>query len=404
MRHSVARTRELTQMAPPGSPVRPGGRAMIRRMSVSLAIHRRPGSFSDRWIERARALGIPHRIVDCLGPGIVEELAPHDALMWHWTHTDKAELLAARAIIRAAEELGLLVFPSTETCWSFDDKIAQLYQLRALGAPVARTWCFYSEPAALAFLESADFPMVMKLRRGAGSTNVRLVRDRAEARHLARRAFGHGFSTGSTGGGILPSDPTLRLARARRRGNLAAVALRAPRTLLDHWRTRRDLGRERGYLYLQEFLPGNAYDLRVTVIGARAFAFSRNVREHDFRASGSGSIDYSRSRVKPECLRIAFDLAARLRAQSAAFDFAFDAAGAPRVLEVSFGFLAKYVHECPGYFDDGLRFVEGHTWPQDAIFDDLLAALERSAGVPRARGGRQVAAGCAATGPATGSP
>jgi glutathione synthase/RimK-type ligase-like ATP-grasp enzyme len=348
-------------------------------VTYSLAIHDRPGSFSDRWAERAAELGVEHELVDCLGTRIIADLRRHDALLWHWTHTDPADLLVARSIIRSAEELGLLVFPSTATCWSFDDKIAQKYQLEALGLPLAQTDCFYSEEAALAWIDRADFPRVMKLRGGAGSTNVRLVRSRREARRMARQAFGSGFSTGSMGAGALPSDASLRLARAKARRDLAGVLLRLPRTLYGHWRTRRP-NAERDYLYMQEFLPNNRYDTRVTVVGRRAFAFTRNVRKNDFRASGSGDIDYSRDRVAPECLRIAFEASRKLRSQSAAFDFAFDAEGKPKVLEWSFGYLAKAIRACPGYWDEDLKFVEGQCWPQDAILDDLLAALRERAG------------------------
>lgn len=340
-------------------------------MGLSLAIDDRPGSFSDRWAERARELGIRYQLVDCLESGIIPELAKHDGLLWHFNHRAFADLLVARHVIRAAEELGLLVFPSTDTCWSFDDKVAQKYQLEAVGAPLAQTDVFFSEQAALAWIETAEFPRVLKLRGGAGSANVRLVRDRSEARSLTRLAFGRGL----TGRGILPGDAMLRLGRARARKDLLGVLLRAPRTLAQHWRENRQERSERGYIYFQEFLPGNAFDTRVTVIGRRAFAFTRNVRPHDFRASGGGFFVYDIARINLECVRIAFRTAARLRSQSAAFDFAFDREGKPRILEVSFGYLAHVVHACLGYWDDALRFVEGHFWPQDVILEDLLAAL-----------------------------
>jgi glutathione synthase/RimK-type ligase-like ATP-grasp enzyme len=340
-------------------------------LTVSLAIADRPGSFSDRWLARAADLGVAHERVDGLDSRIVSRLRGHDAFLWHFTHSRPADLLVARAVIAAAEELGLLCFPGSDTCRSFDDKLAQKYQLEALGAPLAQSDCFFSEESALAWLETARFPLVMKLRGGAGSSNVRLVRRLGEARALTRRAFGRGLETS----GVLPTDAVLRLQRARGRRDLAGVLLRAPRTLLDHWRRREERPRERGYVYFQEFLPGNAYDVRVTVIGKRAFAFTRNVRRNDFRASGSGSLDYARERIPEECLRIAFRTAAGLRSQSAAFDLAFDAERRPRILEVSYGYLAKFVHDCPGHWDESLRFVEGHVWPQDAILDDLLAAL-----------------------------
>ena len=50
---------------------------------------------------------------------------------------------------------------------------------------------------------------------------------------------------------------------------------------------------QRDYLLVQEFLPGNGFDTRITVIGNRAFGFRRFNRPDDFRASGSGRIDWN---------------------------------------------------------------------------------------------------------------
>ena len=47
-------------------------------------------------------------------------------------------------------------------------------------------------------------------------------------------------------------------------------------------------GKEREYVYFQEFLPGNNFDIRIIVIGDKAFGLKRMVRKGDFRASGSG--------------------------------------------------------------------------------------------------------------------
>ena len=43
---------------------------------------------------------------------------------------------------------------------------------------------------------------------------------------------------------------------------------------------------ERGYVYLQEFVPNDGYDMKVVVVGDKLSGFYRPVRTHDFRASG----------------------------------------------------------------------------------------------------------------------
>jgi glutathione synthase/RimK-type ligase-like ATP-grasp enzyme len=337
-----------------------------------IAIHHAAGSFSDRWIERCRAQDVPFVIVNCLSTGIVQELASCSALMWHWHHSDPTLRLAAKHVIVGAERMGLVVFPSTATCWHFDDKIAQKYALEAASAPVPRTWVFYSLPDALEFARTAELPLVFKLRNGAGSTNVRLLRTRRDVVAHARRAFGSGFRPVAA----YTNDVATKARRAWRSGVLPAL-LRAPETLRRIRERNRGLGSERGYLYLQEFVPGNTHDTRVTVIGERAFAFRRGVRPGDFRASGSGLIDYAQDAIDERCVSVAFEIAARLGGQSTAFDFVRGPAGQPKILEISYGYVANAVFECGGHYDRSLRFVPGHVWPQDAILNDVLAAVER---------------------------
>ena len=125
-------------------------------------------------------------------------------------------------------------------------------------------------------------------------------------------------------------------------------------------------------------MPGNQGDTRVTIIGNRAFGFLRANRPGDFRASGSGRIDHDPARVDPNCVELAFTVARRLDTQSMAFDFVLNPHGEPRILEMSYAYQAEAVYNCPGYWDEGLGWHEGHVWPQDAILEDLLWAAKLS--------------------------
>jgi hypothetical protein len=131
---------------------------------------------------------------------------------------------------------------------------------------------------------------------------------------------------------------------------------------------------EAGYIYFQEFLPGNAGDTRVTVIGDRAFGFIRKNRPDDFRASGSGLIDFSPDLVDPRYIEIAFDINKRGRFQAMAYDFLMKG-NEPVIVEISYTFLDKAVHQCPGHWDSSLRWIEGQMWPEEAQVDDFLARI-----------------------------
>src|SRR5262249_26757951 len=123
-----------------------------------------------------------------------------------------------------------------------------------------------------------------KLRCGAGSQNVRLVRNRHEAEAVCRQAFGVGFPAAP---GYL-DDARTRLRHIGGWKEFCQKLKRVPESVVSTIRYKRYGPRQRGYVLFQEFMPGNDYDTRVTIIGNRAFGAVRHNRPNDFRASGSG--------------------------------------------------------------------------------------------------------------------
>jgi glutathione synthase/RimK-type ligase-like ATP-grasp enzyme len=293
------------------------------------------------------------------------------ALLWHWDLNSPAELLAARPIVRSAEEAGLVVFPSSSTCWHYNDKLAQKYLLEAVDAPLIPTYVFFDKIRALDWIAHASYPKVFKLRCGAGSTNVRLVTSRSQAEALCHKAFGSGFVASH---GYL-ADLRHKMRRVGSTDQFIQKLRRLPTALASAAARRNLLPRERGYILFQDFLADNAFDTRVTVIGNRAFGFRRFNRSTDFRASGSGLVEWSPEEIDRRCVELAFSVSHRLKTQSLAFDFLFDANREPRIAEVSYAFVAKLVHDCPGHWDREYSWHPGHIWPQDAILDDVLSAI-----------------------------
>lgn len=349
------------------------------RTKGTIGIHNRPGGFSDRWLAYCDEREIPYRVIDCLASDVVQQSRGLTAVLWHWSHDDPRSQLVARQIIASLEATGVVVFPSAKTCWHFDDKVAQKYLLEAIDAPVISTWVFTDKMKALAWVDTASWPKVFKLRCGAGSGNVRMVRSAREAVALCDQAFGRGFPPS---GGYFTDLPT-RVRKGRVSGEFWRRVRRAPRTIRHRMALRRRMHREKGYVYFQEFLPDNPFDTRVTVIGDRAFAFRRANRPDDFRASGSGSLDYDPTVIDQRCISTAFRVADRIRSQSLAFDFLFDGSRQPVICEISYCYMAAAVYRCPGHWRRDGSWQAGQVWPQDAILEDLLAQL--SASIPESR-------------------
>src|SRR5574340_476885 len=347
---------------------------------IRLAIHPRANSFSDRWIGHSRERGIPVETISGYDSNLAARLSGFDAFLWHFDQDDPRDMLMARTALEAAEAAGLTVFPNHATRWHFNDKIGQKYLLESLGAPLVPTLVFYDRAEALAWLRSASYPLVGKLRSGAGSANVRLLRDYSQASAYCERLFGRGYVP-------VPGyfdDAATKFASIRQSREFRAKLRRMPRAVLRRLLARRQSQVERGYLLVQQFVPGNLFDTRITVVGDRAWGFTRNVRKNDFRASGSRNIDYNVERINPECVRIAFTVARQLKMQSVAFDFVTAAERRPLIVEISFGYASLPVYSAAGQWTPDLEWIPGHRHAEDFILDNLVSSLVARAGAERA--------------------
>jgi len=334
---------------------------------MKLAIHHRPGSFSDRWIAYCEEQGIDYKIVNAFDTDIIQQVSDCDAFMWHHNHTAFKDKLTAKRILFALEHAGIKVFPNFKTGWHFDDKVAQKYLLEAIGAPLVPSYVFYDKQEALDWVSKTTFPKVFKLKGGSGSSNVRLVKSSQEAKKIIKTAFSRGFSQSSRLGVF---KEHLRKIKEGEQGILIGVAKALFRlvALSDYAKQQ---STEKGYVYFQDFVPNNDFDVRVVVVAGRAAAEKRYVRENDFRASGSGKFSYED--IDERIIKIAFETAKKLNLQSAAFDFIYDNENKPLIVEVSYGFGTGGISKAPGYWDCELNWYEEKFNPQQWIIDDLIS-------------------------------
>jgi len=110
---------------------------------MKFAIHHFENSFSVRWIEYCNNNNIEFKLVDCFSNSIINDLQDCDALLWNWYDGDYKTKKFAKQLTYSVEKLGKIVFPSSATCWHYDDKIGQKYLLEAVDAPFIPTYIFY---------------------------------------------------------------------------------------------------------------------------------------------------------------------------------------------------------------------------------------------------------------------
>ena len=327
-----------------------------------------PQSFSSRWAARAEETGVKVRTVNVYAGDFFRQLAGCDGFMWRFGYSPNPRLFAKRLLPAIEHGMGIPVFPSLETAWHFEDKIAETYLLQSAGLPTPATSIFWDRSSALDFCRSATYPLVLKLTSGYRSANVRLLNNFDDAAHWIDRLFGPGVTAlDGPGGGWRQAVQRAKSALRQARGEPVHQDLDSYE--LQH-----------GYFYVQEFAAGNAFDTRVTVIGNRAFAYRRFNRPGDFRASGSGRFDWDVSQIDEDSVRLAFRVARRLRTQSIAVDV-LQQGGRKVLTEISYTYASFPVRGCPGHWvlqgdaDGPLAWKDGSMYAEDAIFDDFLGRL-----------------------------
>lgn len=341
---------------------------------MKIAIHNHAGSFSDRWIPYCEQNNIAYKIVNCYDSDIIEQIRDCDGLMWHWSQEDYRAQNFARQFIISVEKMGIKVFPNSDNCWHFDDKVGQKYLLEAIDAPIVPSFVFYDKNKAIDWINRTSFPKVFKLRGGAGSINVKLVKNKRQAIKLIRRSFGRGFAFSSRFDGFkdrfwhLKRDKNLNAFIFVLKGFLRLIIARKGSKLLP---------RQKGYVYFQEFIPNNKFDDRVVIIGNRALSFRRSVRKNDFRASGSGIFNLDPKVANLEAIRIAFKTSRQMNVESLAFDFIYDFSNNPLIVEMSYAFPMKgETNRCEGYWDDNLNWHNDSVNPQRYIIEDFISLLK----------------------------
>lgn len=338
---------------------------------MKLAIHNTNNSFCERWVAYCKKQNIQYELVNCYRNNIIEQLQECDALLWHHQQGSPKDILFAKQLLFALQQSGKVVFPDFNTGWHFDDKVGQKYLLEALGIKeFVPSYVFYSRTEANEWTKHATFPKVFKLRGGAGSQNVKLVSTKAESFRLIRKAFGKGFSPYDAWGNLKERVRKYRLGKMP-----VYEVLKGLVRLVISPPYARIMGRERGYVYFQDFMHGNSFDIRIIVIDRKAFALKRFVRKNDFRASGSGSFKYDKEEFDIQCISLAFDYTKRLQAQCVAFDFVFDTTNNPKVIEINYGFAPSGYDDCPGYWDEDLTWHEGKFDPYGWMIELVLKSI-----------------------------
>lgn len=340
---------------------------------TTIAIVRLPyeaksdGESRARYARVLNDMGIAYHHAGLVDGSSLADLKTGDVAIFRWA-ANEFHARIMQLVVPALERRGVVCIPRWNELWYFNDKVAVAQSLSDAGVRTPRTKVFYTLEGLVADAKHWSFPVVLKDSIGAGGSGVFLVHsEEALIAQAARRFFSRGVLFDARG--MWTRKGLLRVGKQfAKNGPLRFLRKVAPRLLGDLPWSPSGLVAP---LVLQEYVPGQEGDVRVTIIGHRAFYFRRANRPKDFRASGSGNIDFSQEGAGP-FVAAGFACARALGVHTVAIDFLV-MNGEPVAIEISPEFVCEAVQATPGFWNRKGEFIEGRLWPEYCELQDALA-------------------------------
>jgi glutathione synthase/RimK-type ligase-like ATP-grasp enzyme len=311
-----------------------------------------------RWTKYLRFLetnGFPHGLFDLHAHDWIEKAASYDVVVGIVSN-EVSRLEEVRVKYHVLEAfMGKICYPSAEQALLYENKCLEADIAQIYGLPMARTFVSRSREDALAGLDTLRYPLVSKVNQSSGSLGVELVKSPREARRIVHQAF----------------------SRNGRRVHVPWF-------------------RQRHYVYFQEFVPNDGYDVRVVLVGDRAFGYYRKVPRGDFRASGMGAVE--KRALPEEAIRVAQRVQRCVPSPQVIVDMVRGLDGRYAIIEYSLFYQVETAEQLiidgvPGYYvvegDGPIRFEKGRYWVHELalrrfLLDDYLPRV-RGASRPASR-------------------
>lgn len=230
-------------------------------------------------------------------------------------------------------------FPSFHEVWQYEDKIRSTYLYESHKLPMIPTIITHCKFEAYKLIEEVKYPFISKTTIGSGSSGVTKVESKNQAKKIIDKIFSY-----------------------------------------KGLKTQYYYQRQKNYFFIQEFIDDADFDLRIMLIGDKAFGYYRFPDKGDFRASGAGNV--VKKEIPLDVLKEAIHIRNQLQSRQMGVDLLyskklnkymiietslFNAVDTPRQLEID---------GVAGYYDildlNNIFFKEGEFWIQELLLRDLI--------------------------------
>jgi glutathione synthase/RimK-type ligase-like ATP-grasp enzyme len=330
------------------------------------------GNWSSQWEIYCIENKISYEIVNSYNSDVINKLKEFDIVLWHFSGYNFQDMLFARSILYAAKQMGKKIYPDFNDIWHFDDKVAETFLLQSINAPIPKSQVFFSQKHMIDWIEieKPKFPIIAKLRNGSGSHNVKKINNLNEANEYAKIMFSAGFDTSPS----LLYKTKSNVISAKSLKIFVKRLLRA-REFLSTLKKSKEFPNEKQYVFFQEFIPNDGFDLKVVVVGDKLSFIGRKIRKGDFRASGGGDLFYERNFINKELIDSAFEISDKLGFECMGYDFVINKENNKGlIVEISYGFSHSALLNAGGYYT---REGEWISEPMNVPFEILKRILNK---------------------------
>lgn len=248
-----------------------------------------------RWTKYARFFennGIDYEFYDINQSDWLEKARHYDAVIGLFSNAPSWLDQFRKKIHFLETYLRIPCYPNSRHVQLYEDKKLEADFCELYGFPFAKTFVFYDLKEALEFSRNAAYPLISKIDPSSGSIGVEKVKNQQQARRIIRQAF----------------------SQQGRKTHL----------LYMH---------QKDYVYFQEYIPNDGYDIRVEVVGDYAYGYLRKAPQGDFRASGMNQVVHGH--LPREAVLIARKLYKAVESPMLAVDFVHGLDGRYTIIEFS---------------------------------------------------------------------
>lgn len=281
---------------------------------------------------------LDYRFINILRHDWIRQFDGVDILIWHTDSSPLIQEIAETKIYILEKEMGITCFPSFHEIWQYENKIRSNYLYSVHNLPSIPTFVTNDYSDAVECINKLEFPIVSKISTGSGSHGVELINSKIKAIRIIKKIFKNGRDT--------------------------------------YWK----YYKQKDYCYFQSFIRDAMYDLRIILVGNKAFGYYRYPKENDFRASGSGIIE--KKEIPKDAIKLAVEIRKILKCTQIGVDLlysikkkkyyiietsVFNQIDTPRQLEIN---------GVAGFYDisdlNNITFLPGKFWVQELQMENII--------------------------------